>query len=55
MIGFADDTTIKSSSYDIKGLYDEMNFELGKLSEWFKANKLCLNIKKTKVYSLSTE
>ena len=25
-----------------------MNFELGTLGEWFKANKLCLNIKKTK-------
>ena len=27
-----------------KGLYDDMNFELGKPSEWFKANTLCLNI-----------
>ena len=25
-----------------------MTFELGKLSEWFKVNKLCLTIKKTK-------
>ena len=48
VLSFADDTTILCSSYDIKALYDEMNFELGKLSEWFKANKLCLNIKKTK-------
>ena len=45
---FADDTTIMSSSNDIKGLYDKMNFELGELSKWFKADKLCLNVKKTK-------
>ena len=48
VLSFADDTTIMSSSNDIKGLYDKMNFELGELSKWFKANKLCLNVKKTK-------
>ena len=47
VLSCVDDTTIMSFSNDIKGLYDKMNFELGELSEWFKANKLCLNVKKT--------
>ena len=37
---------IQVNSYDIETLYDGVN--IGKLSEWFKANNLCLNVKKTK-------
>ena len=48
VLSFADDTTIITSSPDIKELYAKMNFELQKLEVWFMANKLCLNVKKTK-------
>ena len=45
---FADDTTLQISSSDIDTLYDTANLELSKISDWFKANKLTLNISKTK-------
>jgi len=45
---FADDTNIFQSDTDIELLNRNMNSELGKLSKWFKANKLSLNISKTK-------
>ena len=45
---FADDTMLTKSSNDIKQLQDISNIELEKVSSWFKANKLSLNISKTK-------
>ncbi len=48
IMSFADDTTITASSPKIDILYANMNTELVKLENWFRANKLCLNIKKTK-------
>jgi hypothetical protein len=45
---FADDTTCSYSSSNTKKLYDTMNQELEKINQWFRANKLCLNISKTK-------
>ena len=45
---FADDTTLQISSSNIKELYQLANEELEIVSEWFKANKLTLNISKTK-------
>ena len=48
VLSFADDTTIITSSPYIKELYAKMNFELQKWEVWFMANKLCLNVKKTK-------
>ena len=45
---FADDTTLQISSSDIDTLYDTANLELSKISDWFKANKLTLNLSKTK-------
>ena len=45
---FADDTTCRYSSASISNLYNVMNDELEKLNQWFRANKLCLNISKTK-------
>ena len=45
---FADDTTCSYSSASISNLYNVMNNELEKLNQWFRANKLCLNISKTK-------
>ena len=45
---YADDTTLQKSSNDLKNLFNEANLELEKLSDWFKANKLTLNVSKTK-------
>ena len=44
---FADDTTIYLSSNNISYLYTTMNGELLKPTDWFRANKLSLNISKT--------
>ena len=45
---FADDTTFQMSDIDTESLFINVNSELEKASEWFKANKLTLNVKKTK-------
>ncbi len=44
---FADDTTLFFSGDDIGKLNSDINQELNNLAEWFKVNKLSLNIKKT--------
>ena len=45
---FADDTNLFLSHKDINTLFANMNKELRKIATWFKANKLSLNIGKTK-------
>ena len=45
---FADDTNVFMSHKDLNYLLDMLNLEMNKLSIWFKANKLSLNLKKTK-------
>ena len=45
---FADDTTFQYSGDNLDLLFEKSNFELEKASIWFKANKLTLNVKKTK-------
>ena len=50
---FADDTTFQVSGFDIKNLFETANSELAKASNWFKANKLTLNVKKTKLMVFS--
>ena len=45
---FADDTTFQVSGIDLDQLFETANLELEKASVWFKANKLTLNVKKTK-------
>ena len=45
---FADDTKLFLSNEDINKLFGDMNVELQKMSIWFKANKLSLNLTKTK-------
>ena len=45
---FADDTNLFYSHHDIKTLFSTVNEELEKLGGWFTANRLSLNIKKTK-------
>lgn len=44
---FADDTTIYYSNKDIKTLYTNINKDLIVLNDWFKTNKLSLNVSKT--------
>ena len=44
---YADNTNLFYSNNDIETLFSTVNMELEKISEWFKANKLSLNIKKT--------
>ena len=54
---YADDTNLFYPTNDIETLFstvNRLNMELGNISEWFKANKLSLNIKKTN-YNLFRE
>jgi len=44
---FADDTNLFYSSKSISDLQHVLNHEMAALSEWFKANRLSLNIDKT--------
>ena len=46
-IVFADDTTIFASCNNLNTLYNNVNGDLANLINWFKANKLSLNIAKT--------
>ena len=45
---FADDTNLFCSNKEIKPLFLKANLELGKISEWFRVNKLSLNEDKTR-------
>ena len=47
LILFADDTNIFYSHRNIKDLFKTVNSELSQINEWFKANKLSLNVDKT--------
>ena len=44
---YADNTNLFYSNNDIEILFSTVNMELEKVSEWFKANKLSLDIKNT--------
>ena len=45
---FADDSSFFLDSQNTETLIETANSELGKVSAWLKANKLSLNISKTK-------
>ena len=45
---FADDINLSFSHRNISTLFLTVNNELHKIGKWFKANRLSLNIKKTK-------
>ena len=45
-IMYADDTNLFYSNNDIKTLFSRINMEFEQICEWFKANKLSLNVKK---------
>ena len=49
-IMFADDTNLFFSGKDINLLFKSVNRELEHINEWFKANKLSLNIKRQIIY-----
>ena len=44
----ADDTNLFFSHNDINVLFEKMNKKLANVSDWFYANKLSLNVKKTR-------
>ena len=46
-IMFADDTNLFLSHNNVTLLFEMMNLELKKISNWFKVNKLSVNIDKT--------
>ena len=46
-IMFADDTTVYKTGSNIKNLFNLMNDDLSSVDQWFKANKLTLNVGKT--------
>jgi hypothetical protein len=45
---FADDTAALDSAQDLPALVDRVNIEINKLANWFRANKMAVNISKTK-------
>ena len=45
---FADDTLIYGRGEDSNTVIQNLNMDLARVSEWLSANKLCLNVKKTK-------
>ena len=45
---FADDTNLFYSHNDLSCLMNIINTEMAKLSDWFKTNKLSINVKKSK-------
>ena len=45
---FADDTNLFFNRKDIKHLFTVVNKELVNIKDWFTANKLSLNVEKTK-------
>ena len=47
-IMFADDTNLFYADRNIEKLFEIVNAELKNITEWFRANKLSLNVKKTK-------
>jgi ribonuclease P/MRP protein subunit RPP40 len=44
---FADDTTVYAASASLPGLFNDVNSDLNALVDWFRANKLSLNVAKT--------
>ena len=53
-LAFADDTTILMSEKNKKNLYEHANEELNNIDNWLVANKLSLNIVKTKCMHFKT-
>ena len=45
---FADDTSAFKSGKNLNQLIHDMNIEINKIAVWFCANKMCVNVTKTK-------
>ena len=45
---FADDANLFCSNNNIRALFETVNQELSRINDWFLANKLSLNLEKTK-------
>ena len=45
---YADDTTLTSSAGDLCVLEHTMDYDMNLIQSWLSANKLTLNVKKTK-------
>ena len=45
---FADDTAVLDSDSDLPSLINRVNTELQKIANWFRANKMSVNVSKTK-------
>ena len=52
---FADDTSILRSNLWLERLTKQVNKDLSKLSNWLRANRLSLNVKKTELATLDKE
>jgi hypothetical protein len=52
---FADDTASVGSDSDIGSLANKINTELAKLARWFRANKMAVNVEKTKFILFHTK
>ena len=52
---FADDTTVFASDSDINNVHATVNRELVAADEWFKANRLSLNVSKTSYMIISNQ
>ena len=51
---YADDTTLLCSSSDPISLQSDLTSSLTSIANWFKVNKLTLNVKKTKLMIFGT-
>ena len=54
-IMFVDDTNSFCSSKDAKTLFETMNFELRKISEWLKTSKISINMVTLILYFFNRE
>ncbi len=52
---FADDTSAFKSGKNLKNLTDHINGEINKMAIWFRANKMCVNVEKTKFIVFRTQ
>ena len=52
---FADDTSVLVTSKDMNECINKLDYVLNSMSNWFKANKLSVNLDKTKVIKFLTQ
>ena len=52
---FADDTSCLAEHHDVNELISYVNVELRKLANWFRSNKMSVNVSKTKYIIFRTK